>query len=72
MIPHHYRTQLVCAQKTLSKSFAECHPRQSSLGLNLDGKQLFAECFLSGTRQLPSAESTHGKKKHSTKFEPKK
>jgi hypothetical protein len=34
------------AQKTLGKSFAECQPQQSSLGLNLDGKQLFAECSL--------------------------
>jgi hypothetical protein len=69
-----YTASLGVPQKTLGKSFAECHPRQSLLGLNLDGKQLFAECFLSGTRQSlcrvlsrPSA-----KKKHSAKFEMKK
>jgi len=54
----HYRNAQVChvftvhgkAKKTLGKSFAECYTRQTALGVHSDGKSLFAECFLSGTR----------------------
>jgi len=37
--------------KTLSKVFAQCHPRHSLFIKDFDDKQLFAEYFLSGTRQ---------------------
>ena len=40
--------------KLESHSFAECHPRHSSLGLDFDNKNLFAKCFLSSTRQILS------------------
>jgi len=36
---------------TLGKAFAECYTRQRALGKQLIGKDLFAECTLSGTRQ---------------------
>ena len=35
----------------LGKAFAECGTRQRTLGKKLVGKDLFAECLLSGTRQ---------------------
>jgi len=38
-------------QIALGKAFAECGTRQRTHGKNLIGKALFAECFLSGTRQ---------------------
>jgi hypothetical protein len=55
----HYRTQLLCrvsqtlgkARKTLGKDFAECNTRQRMLGELYIGNDLFAEYFLSGTRQ---------------------
>jgi hypothetical protein len=37
--------------KVLGKAFAECHTRHTSHGKLLDGKEMFVECFLSGTRQ---------------------
>ena len=39
------------ARNILDKGFAECHTRQRALGKELIGKEAFAECFLSGTRQ---------------------
>ena len=56
---YHYRTQALCrvpvtlgkSPYTLGKAFAECNSRQRSLGKSSDGKGLFAECLLSGTRQ---------------------
>ena len=55
----HYRTQALCrvpvtlgkSPYTLGKAFAKCNPQQRSLGKAGDGKGLFAECLLSGTRQ---------------------
>jgi hypothetical protein len=55
----HYWNLLLCrvprtlgkAPKTLGKGFAECNTRQRALGKNPVGKGLFAECYLSGTRQ---------------------
>ena len=53
---------------TLGKVFAEWHPRQMSHDNQYDGKQLFSECFFSGTRQIlcrvpkkPSQKITLGK-----------
>ena len=37
---------------TLGKVFAEWHPRQMSHDNQYDGKQIFSECFFSGTRQI--------------------
>jgi hypothetical protein len=34
-----------------SAAFAECDTRHTLHGKILDGKEKFAECFLSGTRQ---------------------
>jgi hypothetical protein len=56
---NHYRTQDLCrvsttlgkALKTLGKGFAGCNTRQSALGIDYSGKDVFAECLLSGTRQ---------------------
>ena len=39
-------------QKTLGKGFAECNTRQTTYGIYSADKRLFAECFLSGTRQI--------------------
>jgi hypothetical protein len=39
------------ARKTLGKVFAECNTRQRTLGELYIGNDLFAEYFLSGTRQ---------------------
>jgi hypothetical protein len=39
------------AKKTLGKVFAERNTRQSALGSEYSGKDVFAECLLSGTRQ---------------------
>ena len=36
---------------TLGKAFAECYTRQRALSKQFIGKDLFAECTLSGTRQ---------------------
>jgi hypothetical protein len=36
---------------TLGKAFAECHTRQRAHDNILAGKGVFAECFLSDTRQ---------------------
>ena len=55
----HYRTQALCrvpvtlgkSPYILGKAFAECNPWQRSLSKAGDGKGLFAECLLSGTRQ---------------------
>jgi hypothetical protein len=55
----HYRIQDLCrvsgtlgkAKKTLGKSFAERNTGQSALGSEYSGKDVFAECLLSGTRQ---------------------
>jgi hypothetical protein len=56
---HHYRRQLLCrVSQTLGKGyfipgkgFAECNTRQRTLGKLYIGSGLFAEYFLSGTRQ---------------------
>ena len=64
----HYRKQWLCrvpqalgkAHKTLDKGFAECNTRQTAHGIYSAGKHLFAECFLSGTREL---KPTLGEKK---------
>ena len=56
----HYRTPLVCRvsktlgkiHKTLGKLFAECNTRRIALAINSSGKANFAECHLSGTRQI--------------------
>jgi hypothetical protein len=55
----HYRTQLLCRVSqtlgkdyfTLGKGFAECNTRQRTLGELYIGNSLFAEYFLSDTRQ---------------------
>jgi hypothetical protein len=55
----HYRTQLLCRVSeslgkgyfTLGKGFAECNTRQRTLGELYIDNNLFAEYFLSGTRQ---------------------
>jgi hypothetical protein len=55
----HYRTQLLCRVSqtlgkgyfTLGKGFAECNTRQRTLGELYISNSLFAEYFLSGTRQ---------------------
>jgi hypothetical protein len=56
---NHYRTQLLCRVSqtlgkgyfTLGKGFVECNTRQRTLGELYIGNSLFAEYFLSGTRQ---------------------
>ena len=40
-----------CYVTTGNRHFAECRTRQRALGKKLIGKEAFAECFLSGTRQ---------------------
>ena len=52
-------------QKTLGKGFTECNTRQTGHGIYRVGKQLFAESFLSRTRQMVCRVSnlTLGKKK---------
>jgi hypothetical protein len=53
----HYRIQVLCrvsgtlgkAPVTLGKGFAECNTRQRTLGSDYVGKDVFAECLLSGT-----------------------
>jgi hypothetical protein len=47
---------------TLGKGFAECYTRQRTLGKDFIGKEFFAECFFSDTRQSQKA---LGKEKHS-------
>ena len=49
----------------IGKGFAECNTRQTAHGIYSVGKQLFAECFLSRTRQIVYRISnlTLGKKK---------
>jgi hypothetical protein len=55
----HYRNQLLCRVSqthgkdnfTLGKRFAECYTRQRTLGELYIGNSLFADYFLSGTRQ---------------------
>ena len=69
----HYRKQWLCcvpqaldkAQKTLDKGFAEYNTRQTAHDIYSAGKRLFAECFLSGTRQILCQElkPTLGEKK---------
>jgi hypothetical protein len=57
--PIHYRNQLLCRVSqthgkgyfTLGKGFAECNTRQRTLGELYIGNSIFAEYFLSGTRQ---------------------
>jgi hypothetical protein len=59
LAPKHYRNQLLCHVSqthgkgyfTLGKGFAECNTRQRTLGELYIGSGLFAEYFLSGTRQ---------------------
>ena len=73
--PSHYWIQALCRVPNalgkgyfaLGKAFAECSTRQRASGKKSVGKEFFAECLLSGTRQslLPSAQ-------HSAKLEPKK
>jgi hypothetical protein len=68
----HYRNQslrrvpeaLGEALKTLGKGFAECNTRQRRLDKQCIGKEVFAEYFFSGTRQisLPSAREHSAKK----------
>ena len=52
---------------TLGKAFAECHTRQRAHGKILAGKEVFAECFLSGTRQRLCRVPTLGKEKNKKK-----
>ena len=48
----HYRILVLRrVQAALGKSFAECRTRQRALGKEFVGKEFFAECHLSGTRQ---------------------
>ena len=62
MTLNHYRIQLLCRVPQaldrpiyIRQSFAECYTRQSfaerALGKQFIGKDLFAECTLSGTQQ---------------------
>jgi len=48
---------------TFGKVFAECHTRQRAHGKILVGKEVFAECFLSGTQQRLCRVPTLGKEK---------
>ena len=56
---YHYRNRVLCRVSktlgkgyfTLGKGFAECNTRQRTLGELYIGNSLFAEYFLSGTRQ---------------------
>jgi len=56
---YHYRIMVLCrvqaalgkARFTLGKGFAEGRTRQRALGKEFVGKEFFAECHLSGTRQ---------------------
>ena len=54
------------AQKILGNGFVECNTRQTAHDIYSAGKRLFAECFLSGTRQILCRElkPTLDKKKH--------
>jgi len=52
---------------TLGQAFAECHTRQRAHDKNLVGKGVFAECFLSGTRQRLCQVPTLGKDKNEKK-----
>ena len=55
----HYRIHRLCrvpqalgkAWNTLGKDFAECNTRQRAHSKKINGKGLFAECYLSGTPQ---------------------
>ena len=55
----HYRIQAICRVPNalgkgyfaLGKAFAECSTRQRASGKKPVGKEFFAECLLSGTRQ---------------------
>jgi len=49
------------AQFALGKGFAECCTRQRALGKKRVGKDVFAECLLSGTRQSLCRVPTLGK-----------
>ena len=61
----HYGRQMLCrVSKTLGKAFAECHTRQRAHCKILVGKRVFAECFLSDTRQRLCRVPTLGKKKN--------
>ena len=82
----HYRTQWICrvpgalgkAQFALGKGFAECCTRQRPLGKKWVGKDVFAECLLSGTRQslcrVPDTRQSWNRKKtrKNGNFYPKK
>jgi len=43
--------EIGCLQSATGTRQSQKNTRHSSLGLSFDGKQFFAECFLSGTRQ---------------------
>ena len=50
---HGHETKTNRAQsQALDKGFAQCNTRQAAHGIYNVGKQLFAECFLSRTRQM--------------------
>jgi hypothetical protein len=46
--------------KILGKGFAECYTRQRALDSEYSGKDVFAECLLSGTRQRKVAVTAFG------------
>jgi len=58
-VAYHYWIQVLCRVPealgkgyiVLGKAFAECGTRQRTYGKKFNGKDLFAECLLSGTRQ---------------------
>ena len=71
-IRRHYWIQALCGVPNalgkgyfaLGKAFAECSTRQRASGKKSVGKELFAECLLSGTRQsLCRVQSRHSAKK---------
>jgi hypothetical protein len=58
LIPIHYWKRMLCrvpalgkGHFALGKGFAKCYTRQRVHGKKFVGKDLFAECFLSDTRQ---------------------
>jgi hypothetical protein len=69
----HYRISRLCrvlrahgkGLKTLGNMFAECNTRHTTVGIHSAGKPLFAECFISRTRQtyLPRAKYDTRQKK---------
>jgi hypothetical protein len=54
----HYRVQTLCR-------VAECNTQQRALGSDFVGKDVFAECLLSGTRCFAECPGRHSAKERS-------